>query len=168
MTGEQRQVVEDLLGVMSGDLEISEFDRILAKDLILHLEGRSFGGATGMKAFLTFVRRRFPGLSIVSTRTVANGDGTITIHGHWTAERDGRRVRSDEVSARYRIERGAVVEVWTKRSNYEFFFGSLARSWVGFWLISAWTVVAYRLGSYRKTDQPREKPAPGGGGTARY
>ncbi|HEX9940755.1 MAG TPA: nuclear transport factor 2 family protein [Thermoanaerobaculia bacterium] len=150
MTSEQQRVVEELLNVMSGESEVSGFDRLLAQDLVLHLEGRTFGGAEGMKAFLTFARRRIPGLSIVCSRIVDNDDGTITLHGHWTGERGGRRIRSDEVSATYRIERGAVVEVWTKRSNYEFFFRRLARSWAGFWLVSAWTVIAYRLGGFRK------------------
>ena len=149
MTSEQRQVVEELLDVMSGKLEVSAFDRILAKDLVLHLEGRAYAGAEGMKAFLTFARRRVPGLSIVCSRIVDNDDGTLTILGHWTGERDGRRVRSAEVAATYRIAGGAVVEVWTKRSNYEFFCRRLTRSRAGFWLLSAWMVIAYRLGGSR-------------------
>jgi hypothetical protein len=99
-----------------------------------------------MKAFLTFVRRRVADLTITCHQRVSHEDGTVSLVGHWVGERRGRRVSSGEVSATYRIEGGAVVEVWTRRANYEFFFGRLVRSWPGFWLISAWVAVSYRLG----------------------
>lgn len=144
MTKDQQRVVERLLGIMSGELEIAEFDGILSPALLLHVEGRTFGGSEGMKAFLTFIRRRISHLTIVCDQTVSHEDGTVSLIGRWMGERQGRRVWSEEVSARYRIEGGKVVEVWTKRANYEFFFGSVVRSWPGFWLISAWVVVCYR------------------------
>lgn len=129
---------------MAGELDITEFDRILSPALILHVEGRTFSGTEGMKAFLTFMRHRISHLTIVWDGTVSHEDGTVSLFGRWMGERRGRRISSDEVSARYRIEGGKVAEVWTKRANYEFFFGSLVRSWPAFWLISAWVVVSYR------------------------
>lgn len=146
MTEEQERIVERLLAVMAGELDVAEFDRILSPALVLHVEGRAFGGAEGMKAFLTFVRRRVADLTITCHQRVSHEDGTVSLVGHWMGERRGRRVSSGEVSATYRIEGGAVVEVWTRRANYEFFFGRLVRSWPGFWLISAWVAVSYRLG----------------------
>lgn len=145
MTQDQQRVVERLLAVMGGELEISEFDRILSPTLLLHVEGRTFGGTEGMKAFLTFMRRRISRLTIDCVRTVSHEDGTVSLSGRWIGERGGCRISSGEVSARYRIESGAIAEVWTKRANYEFFFGYLVRSWPAFWLICAWVVVCYRL-----------------------
>lgn len=155
MTEEQQRVVDRLLAVMSGELDVAEFDRILSPALVLHVEGRTFGGAEGMKAFLTFVRRQIPHLTIVCDRTVSHEDGTVSLVGRWLGERRGRQISSREASATYRIESGAVVEVWTERANYEFFFGRLVRSWVGFWLISAWVAVSYRLGGAALGIPPR-------------
>lgn len=144
MTKDQQCVVERLLGIMAGELEIAEFDRILSPALLLHVEGRTFSGTESMKAFLTFMRRRISHLTIVCDQTVSHDDGTVSLIGRWMGERRGRRVSSKEVSARYRIEGEEIAEVWTKRANYEFFFGRLVHSWPGFWLISAWVVVCYR------------------------
>jgi len=145
MTDEQQQIVERLLAVMAGELDVAELDRILSPDLVLHVEGRDFGGAEGMKAFLTFVRRRIRHLTIVCDRRVSHGDDMVSLVGRWLGERQGRQISSREVSATYRIAGGAVVEVWTVRANYEFFFGRLVRSWAGFWLISAWIAISYHL-----------------------
>ncbi len=58
---------------------------------------------------------------------------------------EGKRVAAENLSVTYRVEGDKIVELWTSRANYVFFFGEIIRYRVGLWLVYAYMLVWYLI-----------------------
>ena len=137
MTEKDKATLDHLVGILQGNKDMSEADKILPPVTLIHLDHYKFEtGIEGWQTWITFLkeRGRVSNVGCTCTKIKENADGTYTLVGEWTGEYQGKRVVSDPISATYRIHDGKIVEIWTTPKNYTFFF-SIARYRVGFWLV---------------------------------
>lgn len=120
-----KATVSQLIEILAGRTPISHAPEIIAPDVVSHMDGHTFSGISTWAKWLAYVRTqsRVGPPDLETDRLVANEDGTITAYGRWKGCKDGAPVLSPEVWARYRVEDGKIVEIWTTRANYVFLLG---------------------------------------------
>ena len=79
-------------------------------------------------------------LTLFVDRITVENDDTVTVRGCSSAMRGPHRVFSKSCSARYRLENGRIVEIWSTRYNYAFMCGAHVEHHAGFAaeLLRAW------------------------------
>jgi hypothetical protein len=132
-----KATISRLLGIVAGKAPIPHGVELMAQDVVIHMDEHTFYGINTWANWISYLRTRNrvedPELEV--DRLVSNTDGTITAHGRWKARHQGELIFSSEMSARYRVVDGIVVEVWTTRTNYAFVVGPMMRSRAGHLLI---------------------------------
>ena len=124
---EDEALVRRLMTVIAGRAPLREAERILAPDVLCHMDRFSTRGTETWGQWVTFIRSRgVDDLEPLIDRVTANADGTVTAHGRFRGRRGGRAVEGAEGGATYRISGGRIVEIWTRRQNYELIFGRRA------------------------------------------
>jgi hypothetical protein len=155
MIEKDKATLDFLVGILQGNKDISEADKILPPVTLTHLDNYKFDTSIeAWQAWWIFLREkgRVSNVSGASTEMKQNADGTYTLVGEWTGEYEGKQVVSAPISASYRIRDGKIVEIWTTRKNYIFFF-RIIRYRIGFWI-----VVLYWL-LWRRFLQKSREPA---------
>ncbi|HEX2205779.1 MAG TPA: nuclear transport factor 2 family protein [Longimicrobium sp.] len=117
-----------LMEVIAGRAPLEEAARLLAPDVLCHMDRFSTRGTGTWAAWVGFIRSRgVDALEPVVDAVVANPDGTLTARGRFRGLRGGRPVEGGEGAATYRVEGGRIVEIWTGRENYALIFGGRVR-----------------------------------------
>lgn len=120
-------LVVRLLAVISGEAPIEEAERLLAPDVISHMDQWSVRGTDVWYDWLAFIRMKAKGdVTVDLDRLVTHDDGTITAYGKLQTAHPPLS-RRQEHHATYRLENGRIAEVWTTRGNYEMIFGPKVR-----------------------------------------
>ena len=132
-----KATISRLLRIVAGKTPIPHGVELMAQDVVIHMDRDTFYGINAWANWLSYLRTRsrVADLDVEVDRLVSNEDGTITAHGRWKARRQGEVIFSREVSARYRVVDGIVVEIWTTRTNYVFVLGPIMRTRAGHLLI---------------------------------
>ena len=155
------QLVARLLAVIGGDARMSDATRLLAPDVICHMDRYTTRGLDVWFDWLDFIRLRCPdGLFVEVERYVTHPDGTITAFG---CLRRGARPRTTpcQGEVRYRVANGRVAEIWTTRGNYEIIFGTKVRHSLSWLLVLLQLAVWRRLPSrsVARRSHPRRGPS---------
>ena len=141
----EEALVARLLAVISGDAPIAEAERILAPDVISHMDRWTVRGTAVWYDWLEFIRSKTPaGVTADLDRTVSNANGTITAYGGLRPKGAPLSTRQEH-HATYRFEEGRIAEVWTTRGNYEKIFGPKVRHPVRWLLVLAEMALWRRL-----------------------
>lgn len=137
MTEKDKATLNHLVSILQGNKDVSEADKILPPVTITNLDNYKFETSVeAWQAWWIFLKERGRASNVSGgcSEMIENEDGTYTLIGEWTGEQQGKPVLSDPISATYRIRDGKIVEIWTTRKNYIFFF-NIIRYRVGFWII---------------------------------
>ncbi len=111
-----------------------------APEVIMHADHYTMrGSAEGWIRWVAFMRARgrVEGLRGEFDSFARLVDGTIVGSGYFHGFRHGVPIRSSLATARYRVEDGKIVELWSVRRNYTFVFGERFASRLGFWSVIA-------------------------------
>ena len=129
-----RATVARLIAILSGEAAIETGAEFVAHDVVAYVDGWRFEGINVWANWILYLhtRGRVDGLTLFVDQVAVNDDGTVTVRGCWSAMQGERRVFSKSCSARYRLEHGRIVEIWSTRLNYAFMCGSHLWCHVGF------------------------------------
>jgi hypothetical protein len=137
-----RATVTRLLDILSGVSPIESGVELIAPDVVANVDAWRFQGINVWANWIKYLRtrRRVDRLTLFVDRIVVESDATVTVHGCWSAMRGEHRVFSRLCSARYRLENGRIVEIWSTRRNYAFMCGAHVERHAGFTveLLRAW------------------------------
>jgi hypothetical protein len=126
-------VVARLLEVISGDAPMAEAERLLAPDVISHMDEYTVRGIAVWVDWVEFLRSRARGdVKVELDRLVTGPDGRITAFG-WLRIASAPDRTPQPNQAIYRLKNRLIAEVWTTRGNYEMIFGAKVRhrfSWM--------------------------------------
>jgi hypothetical protein len=126
-------LIARLLAVISGDAPRTDAERLLAPDVISHMDQFTVRGIDVWHDWLDFLLSKAKGkVTVDLDRFEAHPDGTITAYGWLRVENSPERT-PQQIWARYRVDGNRIAEVWTTRSNYERIFGAKVRhslSWI--------------------------------------
>jgi hypothetical protein len=152
MSSEQahKLILERLVEILSGRVDVSEGEEIMHDDVILHMDRYTFHGRDAWKCWIGFIRSRrgLADLEITCDRMDVLAEDKIKAYGRWQAVVRGQQTVSPQASATYRFRDGKIAEVWTTRANYQIMFGPMVRSHVGLLLVfvylGLWCKVLWR------------------------
>jgi len=137
-----RTTVTRLLDILSGTSSIESGVELIAQDVVANVDGWRFQGINVWANWIQYLRTRgcVDALTLFVDEVTVNQDATVTARGCWSAMRGERRVFSKSCSARYRLENGRIVEIWSTRRNYAFMCGVHTEGRAGFAaeLVRAW------------------------------
>ena len=161
-----------LLAVISGDAPRAEATRLLAPDVISHMDQFTVRGIDVWFDWLDFLLSKAKGnVRADLDRFEANPDGTITAYG-WLAVENSAERTPQQNWARYRVDENRIAEVWTTRGNYESIFGAKVRHPLSWMLVLLEMAVWRRLPWTRRprpsrrteelVDRDRTEPRRGG------
>ena len=153
------QLVARLLAVVGGEAPLRDAMRLLAPDVICHMDRYTTRGRNVWFDWLDFIRARCPdGLFTDVRRYETSADGIITAHGCLSR---GAPVATTPCQGRvrYRVANGRIVEIWTTRGNYEIIFGAKVRNPLSWLLVLLELAVWRRLPSRKKRTIPPETRA---------
>ena len=140
-----------LLAVISGDAPMTDAERLLAPDVVSHMDQWTVRGITVWYDWLAFLRSKAAGnVTVELDRMVRAGD-TITAYGVLRMANAPFATRQEH-QARYRIENGRIAEVWTTRGNYEMIFGPKVRHPL------RWLLVLVEMAIWRRLPWRRRAP----------
>ena len=141
-TERNRATVTRLIDILSGKSPIECGVELIAQDVVANVDGWRFEGINVWANWLLYLRTRgrVDELTLFVDQLAVNRDGTVTVRGCWSAMQGERRVFSKSCSARYRLEHGRIVEIWSTRRNYAFMCGAHTEWRAGFAveLLRAW------------------------------
>ena len=118
-------VIARLVSILNGETPIETGTDIIALDVVAHVDGWTFQGINVWANWIDYIRSRgrVSAPSLLVEDLVVNADATITVRGRWQGVRFGRVATSLPGAARYRLEGGRIVEIWSTRRNYSFLCG---------------------------------------------
>jgi hypothetical protein len=120
-------LIARLLTVISGDAPREEAHRLLAPDVISHMDQYVVRGIDVWFDWLDFLLSNAKGsVKVDVDRFERHSDGTITAYGWLRVAHSGDRTPHQNW-ARYRVDGNRIAEVWTSRGNYEAVFGAKVR-----------------------------------------
>ena len=137
-----RATVTRLLDILRGESSIESGVDLIAPDVVANVDAWRFQGINVWANWIKYLRTRsrVDGLTLFVDRIVVESDATVTVRGCWSAMHGEHRVFSKLCSARYRLENGRIVEIWSTRHNYAFMCGAHVERQAGFAveLLRAW------------------------------
>lgn len=146
------ELIAQLLAVISGDAPRADAERVLAPDVVSHMDQFTVRGIDVWYDWLDFLLSKAKGnVTVDLDRFEHHPDGTITAYGWLRVEHSPERTPQQNW-ARYRIDGNRIAEVWTTRSNYERIFGAKVRHSL------SWMLVLLEMAVWRRlpwTRRPR-------------
>ena len=137
-----RATVTRLIDILRGESPIESGADLIAQDVVANVDSWRFEGINVWANWIQYLRTRgrMDALTLFVDEVTVNQDATVTARGCWSAMRGERRVFSKSCSARYRLEHGRIVEIWSTRRNYAFMCGVHTEGRAGFAaeLLRAW------------------------------
>lgn len=111
-----------LFEIVSGRKDAELIDTVLAQDILIYIDGQCFSGIEPWKTWICFLISRpwISKIEIIPNHMRADGDWVV-VSANWHGIRRGKRVVSNECVASYKVSRGYITEIRTKRVNYTFF-----------------------------------------------
>ena len=166
------ELIAQLLAVISGDAPRADAERVLAPDVVSHMDQFTVRGIDVWYDWLDFLLSKAKGnVTVDLDRFEHHPDGTITAYGWLRVEHSPERTPQQNW-ARYRIDGNRIAEVWTTRSNYERIFGAKVRHSLSWMLVLLEMAVWRRLPWTRRprpsrrteelVDRDRTEPRRGG------
>ena len=147
------ELIAQLLAVISGDAPRADAERLLAPDVISHMDQFTVRGIDVWYDWLDFLLSKAKGnVTVDVARFERHPDGTITAYGWLRVEHSPERTPQQNW-ARYRVDGNRIAEVWTTRSNYERIFGAKVRHSL------SWMLVLLEMAVWRRLPWPR-RPRP--------
>jgi hypothetical protein len=120
-------LVARLVEVIGGAAPLSEAERLLAPDVISHMDRFTVRGIGVWMDWLEFLLSKSGGgVTVDVGRMVTNADGSITVFGVLRPARSPLSSRQEH-QATYRVQDGRIAEIWTTRGSYEMIFGPQVR-----------------------------------------
>jgi hypothetical protein len=137
MSHQNLQIVERLLPFLVEKDELCRVNQLISADVLSHMDHYTAHGLQVWMQWVHFInsRRRVTHLETQLECMTIDADERVTVSGRWRAERRGKTVISEPISATYRIHNDLIVEIWTRRTNYALIFGPLMRSRCGLALV---------------------------------
>jgi hypothetical protein len=137
-------LVLQLLAVISGAAPMADAERLLAPDVISHMDQWTVRGTAVWYDWLEFLLSKAKGnVTVELDRMVNHEDGTITAYGFLRMANAPLATRQEH-KATYRFEKGRIAEVWTTRGNYEMIFGPKVRNPI------RWLLVLVEMAIWRR------------------
>ena len=160
MDKQTEAVFEKLVRVLCGEIEVADATDIIAPDVHGHFDDRDIHGFGAWAMFVSYLRthNKFSRFGAEILKLVENDDGTISAVGHWYGEYQGKRYTSHQLSPRYRLENGMIVEIWTTRTNYILPLGKIMKYRFGAFLVLVRIWLGHRLSSWRSTASETVSP----------
>lgn len=147
-------LVARLLEVIAGRAPLSEAERLLAPDVISHMDRFTVTGIRVWMDWLEFLLSKAEGSVTVDVdRMVTNADGSVTAFGGLRPARTPLSSRQEH-QATYRVHSGRIAEIWTTRGNYEMIFGPKVRHPV------RWLLVLLEMAVWRRLPWRSRAPIP--------
>ena len=118
-----KEKVTLLFEIVSGRKNVKFVNKVLAQDVFIDVDGQRFFGIEAWKTWIGFLRSRpwISEIEVIPNHMRVDGDW-IVVSANWHGIRRGRRIVSNECVASYKVSRGYITEIRTKRVNYAFFF----------------------------------------------
>ena len=137
-------LVARLLAIVGGDAPMSDATRLLAPDVICHMDQYTARGVDAWVDWVEFIAARSRRPVVVDVeRYVTNANGIVTVYGCLRV-RNAARTTPCQGEARYRLEHERIAEIWTSRANYEIIFGATVRHPL------RWLLVLVQLAVWRR------------------
>ena len=137
-----RATVTRLIDILRGESPIESGADLIVQDVVANVDSWRFEGINVWANWIRYLRTRgrLDALTLFVDQVVTHDDSTVTVRGCWSAMRGEHRVFSKLCSARYRLENGRIVEIWSTRRNYAFMCGAHVEHHAGFAaeLLRAW------------------------------
>ena len=134
-----------LLAAVGGDVPMAEGVRLLAPDVVCHMDRFTARGADAWVDWVEFIRSRgVEDVKVRIDRLETGADGIVTAHGGLTGGAGAKAGPRGGV-ARYRVVDGRVSEIWTDRLNYGMIFGAKVRHPPSWLLVLLWMAIWRRL-----------------------
>jgi len=129
-----RATVTRLIDILRGESPIESGADLIAQDVVANVDSWRFEGINVWANWIRYLRTRgrLDALTLFVDQVVTHDDSTVTVRGCWSAMRGEHRVFSKLCSARYRLENGRIVEIWSTRRNYAFICGAHVEHRTGF------------------------------------
>lgn len=126
-------VIRQLSEILAGRSPIALGERIIAEDVVCHMDGLTFRGRAAWRTWIAYIRTQphVEDMDALIDAISADERGHVTLVGRWRGRVRGVPTVSETASARYRLRDGQVAEIWTTRRNYTFMFGPGMRHWPG-------------------------------------
>lgn len=114
------------MSILSGQAPIESGAEFMAPDVAAHVDDWHFRGINVWANWIHYIRTRgrVAAPTLLLDEVVAHADATMTVRGRWRGVQAGRDVISKSCAARYRLQEGRIVEIWSTRSNYAFLCGA--------------------------------------------
>lgn len=125
--------VREFLTVAGGESDIATGLRLLADDILMHMDNRyTLQGTDRWRDFIRYLRHRRSSLGLqLACDKIETQDDRATFYGHWF---DSEGIVLDPpVIATFRFEGDRIVELWSRRKNYVHLFGQRILTIPGFW-----------------------------------
>ena len=129
-------IVREFLKVAGGENDIATGQRLLADDILMHMDNRyTLRGTARWRDFIRYLRLRRASLGLrLACDKVETEEDRATFYGHWYVP-DGD-VLDPPVIATFRFEDDRIVELWSRRQNYVHLFGQRILTTAGFWIFA--------------------------------
>ena len=163
-------LVAQLIDVISGDAPMTDAARLLAPDVICHMDRYTVRGVDAWVDWVEFIRSRAAEPLVADVeRYITHPDGTITAFGCLRRASEARTTPC-QGEATYRVENERIVEIWTTRGNYEIIFGAKVRHPLSWLLVLVELAVWRRLPSRRsaRRSHPRRGASDRAGNELRH
>jgi hypothetical protein len=148
-------LVTQLLAVISGDAPMADAERLLAPDVLCHMDRFTARGIDVWFDWLDFLRSKAHGpVRADVDHFVTHPDGRLTAHGClWVAHVGKPGAQQNQ--ATYRFDNGRIAEIWTTRDNYSAIFGAKVRHPLRWLSVLVEMALWRRLPSKRRTRSSR-------------
>lgn len=125
--------VREFLKVAGGENDIATGQRILADNILMHMDDRyTLRGTARWRYFIRYLRRRRSTLGLqLACDKIETEEDRATFYGHWY-DSEGNFL-DPPVIATFRFEGDRIVELWSRRLNYINLFGEKILTTAGFY-----------------------------------
>jgi hypothetical protein len=152
-------VVLALVRVINAELPRTTASALLDPDVEIHMDTTIHRGIETWYKWVHLIRNcgRISDLRMTeySARTDPQEPQLVHLSARWTGILRGQnppRTSEHSIQLRYLVRQGCIRTIWTRKSNYEFIFGSWIKYVVCYRLFLAWAILYFAAMSLRRKD----------------
>ncbi len=150
MTVTPECVVGDLVRVVGGALPRRQADRIIDRDVRIHMDAAEHLALAIWYKWIHLLRvcGRLSDLQMTDIQISMEAENPciVVLSMRWTGldRSSGLRRTSDRApGVRYRLHQGRIVEIWTSKANYPFVFGNWITYRLGYRAFLGWAILYF-------------------------